>query len=79
LTRPLGQAAQALAAHRQTLEQKRARLNRAIEALARIEEHPRPADGLRSFMAEAAWERWEEQRRKRAVACTRSSPKRWPP
>lgn len=61
-----------LRAHREALEQKRARLDRAIEALAQIEGHSRPADALRGFMAEAAWERWEAERKRRASTAPRA-------
>jgi len=62
----------AMSTHRDALEHKRARLDRAIEALTTIEEHPRPQEALRRFMTDAAWERWEEERRRRASAAPRA-------
>jgi DNA-binding transcriptional MerR regulator len=61
-----------LRAHREAIEQKRARLDRAIEALAHIEKHSRLAEALRVFMIEAAWERWEAERKKRASTAPRA-------
>jgi DNA-binding transcriptional MerR regulator len=61
-----------LRAHREALEQRRARLERAIEALAHIEGHSSPVEALRGFMAEAAWERWEAERKRRASSKLRA-------
>jgi MerR family transcriptional regulator, repressor of the yfmOP operon len=57
--------------HREALQHKRARLDRAIDALTTIEAHPRPADALQRFIADAGWERWEEERRRRASTAPR--------
>lgn len=61
-----------LRAHREALEQKRARIDCAVEALARIERHSRPAEALHGFIAEAAWERWEGERKRRASTAPRA-------
>jgi hypothetical protein len=61
-----------LGAHRQALEAKRARLDRAIDALRRIEQHPQSSDALSSFYAETAWDRWETERQKRASTAPRA-------
>src|SRR5262245_23086947 len=56
-----------LRAHREKLEQRRDRLDRAIEAIRSIEQHPEPSEGLRAFIREATWNRWEAERHKRAA------------
>ena len=57
-----------LRAHRGALEDKRARLDRAIAALDEIQHDAKPRAALRRFMADAAWERWETKRKRAAVA-----------
>jgi len=57
-----------LRAHRAALEDKRARLDRAIAALDEIQHDTKPRAALRRFMADAAWERWEARRTRAAVA-----------
>ena len=57
-----------LRAHRATLEDKRARLDRAIAALHEIQRDSHPRAALRRFMADPAWERWEAKRASVAVA-----------
>jgi len=54
--------------HRAALEDRRARLDRAIAALREIHEDADPRAALRRFMAEAAWDRWEAKRQRVAVA-----------
>jgi DNA-binding transcriptional MerR regulator len=61
-----------LRAHREALEQKRARIDRAVEVLTKIEGYSRPAEALRGFMAESAWARWEAERKKRASTAPRA-------
>lgn len=56
-----------LDAHRATLEDKRARLDRAITALHDIQQDAEPLAALRRFMADAAWDRWEAKRQRVAV------------
>jgi DNA-binding transcriptional MerR regulator len=60
-----------LCAHRESLEDKRARLDRAIEALKQIEKHPRAQQALTRFFGEAAWDRWEAKREKHAAVTPR--------
>lgn len=62
----------AVSSHREALEHRRARLDRAIDVLGIIEEDPRPQDALQRFMADAAWERWEDERRRRASTAPRA-------
>ena len=62
-----------LSAHRETLEDKRARLDRAINALKQIDKHPRAPEALASFFGEAAWDRWEAIREVHAAATPRPS------
>ena len=57
-----------LRAHRAVLEDKRARLDRAIAALDAIQRDAHPRVALRRFMADAAWERWEAKRARVAIA-----------
>ena len=56
-----------LDAHRATLEDKRARLNRAIAALHEIHQDADPRAALQRFMTDAAWVRWEAKRQRVAV------------
>jgi DNA-binding transcriptional MerR regulator len=56
-----------LDAHRATLEDKRARLDRAIAALHEIQRDAEPRAALRRFMSDAAWDRWEARRQRVAV------------
>ena len=56
-----------LEAHRAMLEDRRARLNRAIAALHEIEQDADPRTALQRFMASAAWDRWEAKRQRVAV------------
>jgi DNA-binding transcriptional MerR regulator len=56
-----------LRAHRAALEDKRARLDRAIAALDEIQHDTKLRAALRRFMADAAWERWEARRTRAAV------------
>ena len=56
-----------LEAHRALLEDRRARLNRAIAALHEIQQDADPRAGLQRFMADAAWDRWETKRQRVAV------------
>jgi DNA-binding transcriptional MerR regulator len=60
-----------LTAHRETLEDKRERLDRAISALKQIDMHPRAPEALTSFFGEAAWDRWEAKREEHAAATPR--------
>jgi DNA-binding transcriptional MerR regulator len=60
-----------LSAQREHLQDKRARLDRAITALTRIDNHPRPSEALDSFVGEAAWDRWEAMRETHAAATPR--------
>jgi len=62
----------ALGAHRERLEARRARLDRAIAALAAIEADAQPRDAIERFIRDAGWERWEGERRKRAAAIPRA-------
>jgi DNA-binding transcriptional MerR regulator len=59
--------ATSLRAHRERLETRRARLDRAIDALKYIELQP-AADGLDAFVRHATWERWEAERQRRAAS-----------
>jgi hypothetical protein len=54
--------------HRALLEGRRARLNRAIAALYKIQEDADPHAALQRFMTDAAWDRWEAKRQQVAVA-----------
>ncbi len=56
-----------LEAHRALLEDRRARLNRAIAALHEIQEDEDPRAALQRFMTDAAWDRWEAKRLRVAV------------
>jgi DNA-binding transcriptional MerR regulator len=56
-----------LEAHRAMLEDRRARLNRAIAALHEIQQDADPRAALQRFMAGAAWDRWEAKRQRIAV------------
>ena len=56
-----------LEAHRALLEDRRARLNRAIAALHEIQRDADPRAALHGFMADAAWDRWEARRQQVAV------------
>jgi len=56
-----------LEAHRALLEDRRARLNRAIAALHEIQEDADPRAALQRFMTDAAWDRWEAKRQRVAV------------
>src|SRR5262245_16820697 len=56
-----------LEAHRAVLEDRRARLNRAIAALHQIQQDTDPRAALQRFMADAAWDRWEAKRQRLAV------------
>jgi DNA-binding transcriptional MerR regulator len=60
-----------LSAHRETLEDKRARLVRAINALEQLDKHPRVPETLTRFFGEAAWDRWEAMREKHAATTPR--------
>src|SRR5262245_15951147 len=48
-----------LRAHRARLEEKRAALERAIEAVHVIEQAPLIGEALNRFIGDAAWSRWE--------------------
>jgi DNA-binding transcriptional MerR regulator len=61
-----------LRAHREALEGKRANLDRAIEALRTIDLDPKPQQALDGFVRDAAWERWESVRMKRASTAPRA-------
>jgi DNA-binding transcriptional MerR regulator len=56
-----------LEAHRAVLEDRRARLNRAIAALHEIQQDADPRAALRRFISGAAWDRWEAKRQRVAV------------
>jgi len=56
-----------LEAHRALLEDRRARLNRAIAALHEIQEDADPRAALQRFMTDASWDRWEARRQRVAV------------
>jgi DNA-binding transcriptional MerR regulator len=58
--------ATSLRGHREKLEARRARLDRAIDALKYMELQP-AADGLDAFVRHATWERWEAERQTRAA------------
>jgi DNA-binding transcriptional MerR regulator len=60
-----------LSSHREILEDKRARLDRAINALKRIDNSPRASEALAGFVGEAAWDRWEARREQHAAAAPR--------
>jgi DNA-binding transcriptional MerR regulator len=51
-----------LEAHRAMLEDRRARLTRAIAALHEIQQGADPGEALQRFMIDAAWDRWEAKR-----------------
>ena len=55
-----------LRSHRESLEERRARIDRSIEALKLMEEPPRASEAVDHYVCEAAWVRWEAQRLKRA-------------
>jgi DNA-binding transcriptional MerR regulator len=63
---------QRLAAQRTVLEESRARIDRALQAMDDIERHGNPRDGLDAFIAEASWSRWERMRRQRAAPISRA-------
>ena len=54
-----------LRSHRESLEERRARIDRSIEALKLMEESPR-SEAVDHYVCEAAWVRWEAERLKRA-------------
>src|SRR5262245_35754146 len=56
-----------LEAHRAVLEDRRARLNRAIAALHEIQQDADPGAALQRFISGAAWDRWEAKRQRVAV------------
>jgi DNA-binding transcriptional MerR regulator len=62
--------AMSLSACRETLEDKRAQLDHAINVLKQIDKHAR-APALTSFFRESAWDRWEARRDKHAAATPR--------
>jgi DNA-binding transcriptional MerR regulator len=66
-----GEGGALLRSHRETLVEKRARMDRAIAALTQFEQHPHLSDALNCFIAEATWDRWEDERRKRATGAPR--------
>jgi DNA-binding transcriptional MerR regulator len=53
-----------LEAHRALLEDRRARLDRAIAALHEIQQHTDPRAALQRFITDAAWDRWEAKRQR---------------
>jgi len=53
-----------LEAHRALLEDRRARLNRAIGALHEIQKDTDPRAALQRFITDAAWDRWEAKRQR---------------
>jgi len=59
-------------AHRQMLEERRARLDRAIEAIRAIEQHTDSPAAVQAFIREATWNRWETLRQRRAAAAPRA-------
>src|SRR5262245_7587327 len=59
-------------AHRQTLEERRAQLGCAIEAIRAIEQHPDSPAAVQAFIREATWNRWETLRQRRAAAAPRA-------
>jgi DNA-binding transcriptional MerR regulator len=65
-------------AHREQLEARRARLDRAIDALKMMEMLP-GARGLEAFVRHATWERWEAEREKRASTTIQRAPDRASP
>ena len=56
-----------LEAHRAVLEDRRARLNRAIAALHEIQQDADSSAALQRFISGAAWDRWEAKRQCVAV------------
>src|SRR3954463_723942 len=60
-----------LHSHREALERTRCRIDTAIAALRKIEQHQRPAEAIDEFVAEACWDRWEHERQKRASLAPR--------
>jgi DNA-binding transcriptional MerR regulator len=56
-----------LEAHRAVLEDRRARLNRAIAAVHEIQRDADPHAALQRFISGAAWDRWEAKRQRVAV------------
>ena len=56
-----------LEAHRAMLEDRRARLNRAIAAVHEIQQDADPRAALQRFISGAAWDRWEAKRQRVAV------------
>ena len=70
--------ATSLRGHREQLEARRARLDRAIDALRYMELRP-AADGLDAFVRHATWERWEAERQKRADPAIVRAPDRASP
>jgi DNA-binding transcriptional MerR regulator len=60
-----------LRAHLEVLEDRRAKLEHAIDAIKQIERQPAFPDALAAFLREAAWERWEARRQKHASTTPR--------
>src|SRR4029079_15327145 len=75
---PFARPATSLRDHREQLEARRARLDRAIDALRYMELQP-AADGLDAFVRHATWERWEAERQKRAAPAIVRAPDRASP
>ena len=63
---------QRLPARLATLEDLRARLDRAIAALRTIGQHARPPEALDAFVHESVWMRWERLRQARASQARRA-------
>lgn len=66
-----GEGGAVLRSHREAPVEKRARIDRAISALTQIEQDPQLPDALERFIAEATWDRWEDERQKRAAGVSR--------
>src|SRR5262245_22544275 len=67
-----------LVAHREQLEARRARLDRAIDALRTIEQQP-GSSGLDAFVRNATWDRWEAEYARRASRTVQRAPDRVSP